>query len=159
MQAVISKLHSLRILTCDHHLLRRIAFVETYDGISGVPDGGIWALNERKFNIVSSDVDEVLSNELCLNVSGGTPYTFLNQSLVSGLAASLYLNHLENNRSARILSGNIKEQAQFWKAYYHSRNLTVDYFVEQVKGLECKCFFCIISSAVCDIPCLLQHKV
>ena len=139
VQTVISKLHSLQILTCDHRLLRRIALVETNDGISGVPDGGIWALNESKFNAISSDVDEVLSKKLCLNVPGGTTYEYLKKPLVSGLCASLYLNYLEKSRNARIpLARKIEEQAKFWNKYYHTRELTTEYFVEQVKTREGK---------------------
>ena len=138
VQAVISKLHSLQILTCDHHLLRRIALVETNDGMAGVPDGGIWALDERKFNVIANDVNEVLSNKLCLNTTGGTPYTFLRQPLISGVAASLYLvSYLENNPNASIpLAKNIEEQAKFWITNYHSSELAAAYFVEQVKERE-----------------------
>ena len=46
---VISKLQYLKILKCDHRFLRRIALVETNDGTKDVPDGGIWALNERRW--------------------------------------------------------------------------------------------------------------
>ena len=139
VQTVISKLHFLQILMCDHRLLRRIALVETNDGIDGVPDGGIWALNESKFNVISSDIDEVLSKKLCLNVTRGITYEYLKKPLVSGLSASLYLNYLEKSRNARIpLARNIEEQAKFWNKYYHSRERTTKYFVEQVRTREGK---------------------
>ena len=110
--------------------------METDDGTRGVPDGGIWALNESNFIAVANEVDEVL-NKLCLAVSGSVPYHFLRKPLMSGLAAGLYLNHLENTLNFSIpLVGNIEEQAQFWIKYYHSRELTADYFVEQVKSLK-----------------------
>ena len=142
VQAVISKLHSLHFKMCDRHLLRRIALVETADGTSIKLGGGIWALNESKFSNVAKELHEVLRNKLCWNVTDDMLYDLLGQPLVSGLAATLYLNYLKNNRSARIpLPGNITGQAQFWRNYYHSRNLTEDYFVEQVKGFECKCYF------------------
>ena len=132
VQAVISKLHSLQILTCDHHLLRRIALVETNYGMKDT-DGGIWALSKSKFNIVSSDVNEVLRNKLCVNWTAGK------QPLVSGLAASLYLNYLEKSKNVRIpLAINIEKQAEFWFQYYHSRKLTAEYFVEKVKANESK---------------------
>ena len=140
VERVISKLHSLQILKCDHHrLLRRIALAETEYGTTRKAGGGIWALNESQFQNVTKEVDKALS-ELCLSVPGGTPYNFLNQPLVSGLAASLYLNYLENNRSVGVpLATNIMKQARFWKDYYHLGNLTVYYFVKQVKTKDCDC--------------------
>ena len=140
VQAVISKLHSIQILVCDHRLLRRIALVETNDGINGVPDGGIWALSENKFNDVASNVEDVLNNKLCLSHIGGSlPFTFLRKPLVSGLAAYLYLNHLEKTINDSIpLAKNIEEQAQFWIQHYHSGGLTETYFMEQVKTREGK---------------------
>ena len=134
VQAVISKLHSLQILKCDRRLLRRIALVETNDGTNGVPDGGIWALSEKKFSDVASDVKKVLSNKLCLSKFGSIHYALLRKPIVSGLAAYLYLNHLEKTTSASIpLDRNIGEQAQFWMQHYHSGKLNATYFVEQVK--------------------------
>ena len=134
VQAVILELHSLQILVCNHRLLRRIALVETDDGMTGVPDGGIWALDEIKFRIVANEADEVLL-KLCLSTPSGTPYKFLRYPLDSGLAASLYLNYVVNTLNASIpLAGNIEEQAQFWIKYYHSRGLTAGYFVDRVKG-------------------------
>ena len=159
VQKVVLKLYSLEIVTCDRCLLRRIALVETEDGASIKSSGGIWALNESKFNMVKKEVDDLVSSELCVSVRGGTPYSFLNQPLVSGLAAALYLNYLKNNQTVNIpLPGNIEEQAQFWRTYYHTRNVTVDYFVEQVERFECKfaLLFCVQSSA---FRYFLQHKL
>ena len=139
VKAVISKLHSLQILECDHHFLRRIALVETNDGTTGVPHGGIWALGEDKFNVVANEAVNVLSSKLCLNTAYGITYAFLKKPLVSGLTAGLYLNYLENSSNARLsipLAGNIEEQAQFWITYYHSREFTASYFMEQVEGRE-----------------------
>ena len=119
---------------CNHRFLRRIALVETDDGMTGVPDGGIWALDEGKYRIVANETTEVLF-KLCLSVRGSIPYGFLRQPLVSGVAASLYLNYVVNHLNASIpLAGNIEEQAQFWIKYYHSRGLTAGYFVDRVKG-------------------------
>ena len=144
VQAVVSKLYSLHITMCDRRLLRRIALVETEDGTSTnfKPNhGGIWALDKIKFESVTKEVDEVLnSSKLCLHVSDSTPYNLMDQPLVSGLAATLYLNYLKNTMSVRIpLLGNITGQAQFWRTYYHSSDLTVNHFVERVKRFECKC--------------------
>ena len=140
VQAVISKLYCLQILTCDHRLLRRIALVETNDGINDVPGGGIWALNKSKFNDVASDVEKVLRDKLCLTTpDGGVSYTFLRHPFVSGLAAGLYLNFLQKIANAHIpLARHIWEQAHFWMKYYHSRELTAKHFMEQVKTRERK---------------------
>ena len=136
VQAVISKLYCLQILMCDHRLLRRIALVETNDGINDVPDGGIWALSKSKFDDVASDVEKVLRDKLCLyTTDGGVSYTFLRQPFISGLAAALYLNFA----NAHIpLARHIWEQAHFWMKYYHSRELTAKHFTEQVKTRERK---------------------
>ena len=141
VQAVISKLYCLQILTCDHRLLRRIALVETNDGINDVPDGGIWALSKSKFDDVASDVEKVLRDKLCLNTTVGVSYTFLRQPFVSGLAAGFYLNFLQKIANAHIpLARHIWEQAHFWIKYYHSQlqGLTAKHFMEQVKTRERK---------------------
>ena len=141
VERVISKLHSLQILKCDHRLLRRIALAETEYGTTRKAGGGIWALNKSQFQNVTKEVDKVLT-KLCLSTKNdrSTPYSFLDQPIISGLAASLYVNYWVNNRSVGIpLARNIEEQAQFWKDYYHSGNLTVDHFVEQVENKDCDC--------------------
>ena len=112
---------------------------ETEYGTTRKAGGGIWALNESQFQNVTKEVDKDLT-KLCLSIPSGTPYNFLNQPIISGLAASLYVNYWVNNRSVEIpLARNIEEQAQFWKDYYHSGNLTVDHFVEQVENKDCDC--------------------
>ena len=137
VQTVISKLCFLQILSCDNHLLDRIALVETENGTTCVPDGGIWALDENKFNLVANNVKEILSSKLCLTITNGIHYALLRQPLVSGLAAGLYLNFLENTMNIRIpLDESIQEQGQFWVKYYHSTGSSVDYFVRQVEGRE-----------------------
>ena len=142
VQRVVSKLHSLQLVTCNsYRLLRRIALVETEDGTRMQPNhGGIWALDKSKFINIKKDVEELVRTKLCLAGNENTPYAFLDQPLISGLAASVYLTYLENNRNIRIpLAGYyIEEQAQFWKDYYHSGNLTEDDFVNQVESFERK---------------------
>ena len=138
--AVISKLQYLQILNCDHRFLRRIALVETNDGNDDVPDGGIWALDKEKFNIVlaKKKLLRSLSKKLCLDLLAMN-YDSLRRPLMSGLFASLYLyNHLniiENN----MLTDNITKQANLWFMKYHSQSigLTEDYFVEQVGKSDC----------------------
>ena len=139
VQRVVSKLHSLQLVTCNsYRLLRRIALVETEDGATMKRDhGGIWALNDSKFINIKTDVEKAVRNELCLG--GVITYSFLDQPLISGLAASVYLTYLENNNIRIPLAGYyIEEQAQFWKDYYHSRNLTEDDFVNRVESFERK---------------------
>ena len=138
--AVISELHSLQIIECDHGLLRRIALVETNDGLTwNSYYGGIWALDESKFHIVAKKAAEVLNSSYCIGDANDIAYYYLMQPLISGLAASLYLNYLVNTLNASIpLAENIEEQAQFWISYYHSGGLTVDYFIKQVKRRESK---------------------
>ena len=141
--AVISKLQRLQILKCDHHFLRRIAFVETVDGTKEVPDGGIWALEEEKFNKVFNDANDMLlhslSRKLCLSLTAlKNNYSSLRKPLFSGLAASLYLYYLNHTENITV-TDNITEQASIWFTHYHSqsRNLTEDYFVEHVEKKKC----------------------
>ena len=141
VRAVISELHTLQIIECDHRLLRRIALVETDNGWTWNSYGGIWALDRSKFHTVAKMTAEVLNSSFCIGDGNGynIGYYYLRQPLISGLAASLYLNYLVNNLNASIpLAENIEEQAQFWISYYHSRGLTAEYFVEQVQTRESK---------------------
>ena len=157
VQEVISKLHSPQISFCDHRLLKRIALVETNNSVH---NGGIWAVDERKYDIVASEVADILSDKLCLLISDGITYS-LRQPLVSGLAAGLYLNHVENSENINIPKAeNVEEQAKFWINHYHSKGLqNVDCFVGIVKRRDGK---------LCNLPCItawnlvqfvLQHVI
>ena len=145
--AVIAKLDSSNVFDSDHRLLRRLAFVENGDGINSTSTefGGIWALEESKFNVLltAPELQEIhLTIEQIIGIKWSQVKTNdLRKPFYSGLAARLYLYYLEITTTVRIpLAGNIKEQAQFWIAYYHSSTtsikLSLDYFEERVTILE-----------------------
>ena len=137
--AVISKLQYLEILTYDYRLLlRRIALVETNDGTQDVSDGGIWALDETKFNMTVNNMRfRSLSRKLCQDLKT-VKYASLRKPLISGLAATLYLYYLYDTENITVTE-NIIEQASIWSTHYHSRsrNLTEDDFVEKVQKRRC----------------------
>ena len=108
----------------DHHFLRRIAYVETKDGVEKYDNEnelyGIWAVNRVTFSIVNAAIEN-LSNK-CGHLS--SPGCFLSdlsfdcarKPLYSGLIAKLYLRNYEQQIPT---SDNITGQAQFWHNNYH----------------------------------------
>ena len=157
-EAVITRLKKCDIFREDYQFLRRLAFVETRDGadentFTRQESGGIWGLHKDKLDVLHSDAS-LFNNEtvwtvvrecIAMAVIENTrdpvvpSVNFLNKPLISGLAAGLYLYYLEINGTASIpLAENRMEQAQFWKEYYHSGNLTEDDFIQYVYILERK---------------------
>ena len=147
VQAVIAKLDSSKIFDNDHRLLRRLAFVESSDGrnsgILGQPNGGIWGVEESKFDKLLTVPELAEARDSIWQgfriVWAQVTRDDLRKPFYSGLAARLYLHYLEITGTASIpLAGNIEEQAQFWITYYHSNTggMTTDYFVGQVTALD-----------------------
>ena len=156
VEAVITRFKRCDIFSEDHQFLRRLAFVETRDGadentFTRPESGGIWGLHKDKLDVLHSDTSlfknktvwTVVSECIAMAVTENTGepevpnVAFLNKPLPSGLAAGLYLYYLEINGTASIpLAGNIDNQAQFWKTYYHSGNLREEDFMRRVYILE-----------------------
>ena len=141
VEMVIAKISN--IFKSDHRLLRRIAYVETNDGISGVPPGGIWAVDESKLEIVLTEANltelrEEINQKFEEIDFGIVTFNFLSKPLVSGLVARLYLHYLNIAKNVDIpLAAAIRDQAQFWHSYYYNgRILTVDSFTQKVRELE-----------------------
>ena len=145
VHAVIAKLDASALFDSDHRLLRRLAFVETADGSVNydlcVDDGGIWALEESKFNLVLSAPE--LED---LRIKTGQMFDFewtrvargdLCKPFYAGLAARLYLAYIEFATDEIPLAGNFGAQADFWIAYYNAGG-NVTLFIEQVALLENK---------------------
>ena len=129
VEAVLEKLNCLRVFSCDHMLMQRIAYVESeYGEIDGC-SGGIWCLEEDAFNILSDHQDKLQDvTELIYDRSGISFFddvTSYNESLntpfYSGLAARLYLHYLEKSNVKVPLNGTIEMQAEFWIEHYHNR--------------------------------------
>ena len=112
---------TLRGIESYHHLLRRIAFVETEDGAKGVPAGGIWAIKEEHFNLVTIHHVNDNCNPKLFCDEQYVNYGLTNVPLLSGLAAYLYL--YEVNRTTPIpLAENITGQALFWCNNYSTED-------------------------------------
>ena len=159
VEAVIARLKKCDIFREDHQFLRRLAFVETRDGadenaFTRPESGGIWGLHKDKLDVLHSDISLFNNNETIRRVVNECiaivvtenvkepvipSVDFLTKPLLSGLAAGLYLYYLEINGTASIpLAENRTGQAQFWKKYYHSGNVTEDDFIQCVYILERK---------------------
>lgn len=144
--AVIAKLDSSNVfkVESDHRLLRRIAYVETRDGTKSNSSqrGGIWAIDNGKLDIVrtSAELQEKRSatrDKFGIEWSEMT-WKDLRKPLYAGLVARLYLLYLESTSRVIPLAGDVRSQAQFWFDYYYSNvgNLTVEYFILEVKTLD-----------------------
>ena len=147
VHAVLTKLEACQDYNLtDHRLLRRIAFVQTGD--NGTRDGGIWALDEAKIDLVSDMMREWLNsscrgllnhnqsliNDILRNLTAST-----NIPIVSGLAASLYLQYLTTEGDLSIpLAGDIEGQARFWHEHYYTSDgpMNVTVFANEVKRSE-----------------------
>ena len=140
VEMVIAKIS--KIFNSDHRLLRRIAYVETDDGTSGVPPGGIWAVDESKLKTVLTEPNlmelrEKIDQEIEIEF-GIITFNFLSKPLVSGLVARLYLHYVEITENVKIpLAAAIGDQAQFWHTYYYNgTELSGDDFTKKVRELE-----------------------
>ena len=144
VEMVIARISWTNIFDSDHRLLRRIAYVETNDGTSGVPPGGIWAVDECTLKTVLKEaklmeLHEIIDQEFDINFSE-TTHSLLMKPLFSGLVARLYLHYLNITKNADIpLAAAISDQAKFWHRYYYNgKCLTVDDFTQKVRELEKK---------------------
>lgn len=120
--------------------------MESRDGISGELDGGIWAVNESKFDTLLkaselAEAKESIWENFCIQWAHVTRDD-LRKPFYSGLAARMYLKYLYDAMCKRIpFSDDIMNQANFWINHYHSDSNTggtEDYYVEQVTALEKK---------------------
>ena len=131
VHAVITKIDTyLSVPACEgragsiesnHRLLRRIAFVETEDGATGVPAGGIWAIKEEHFNLIVSSIHDM--NNYCISpkLDIDINYDKTNLPLLSGLAAHLYLQKI-STKIPIPLAENIAGQALFWFNNYTTKD-------------------------------------
>ena len=140
VQAVIDKIESLNYFNSDDSsaniFLRSVAYVQTRDGTIGNQEGGIWAMNQAKLDIVSISVNRhELKGKLKLKCVKKIGELFnessMNIPLYSGLAARLYL---ETFLPIEHLS-TISTQAHVWASKFNTEpNLTVSYFERIVSG-------------------------
>ena len=136
----------------DNCLMRRIALVETNDGLHDQQCGGIWAMDKKKLTYVRRKLRTSLSKQpewqvitveeinkaLCFNSDFTLQDMFtksnMHKPLYSGLAARFFLEYKKNHIPN---TDDIYGQAYFWFEYYHPEcngPLTEDDFVILVAG-------------------------
>ena len=152
VENVIEMIDSLGIFSSDNGLMRRIALVETNDGLHDHHCGGIWAMDETKLSYVRQRLQRSLSTQpewqviaietinkaLCFNNDFTLQDMFtksnMHKPLYSGLAARFFL---EYNNAHIPNADDIYGQAYFWFEYYHpecNSSLTENDFVILVEG-------------------------
>lgn len=143
VQAVVDKIKDSCIYSNDRLFLRRLAYVESQDGLdkdtfrSGYY-GGIWQVNKIAYEATKQcnssqylfTLCEIISSKLKIDWDR-TRWQDLTKPLYSGLAASLYLNLRAGNNTP----GDINAQAGFWSHYYHLGLPKSDFF-SRIKGLN-----------------------
>ena len=124
----------------DNELLRRIAYVETRDGVSDTTNiGGIWAVSEVAFVMTKCSTNTLLRLKLMqISQSFGIEWrdvalSNLSKPFYSALAARLVLFLAPRTIPSKT---DIVAQAQFWKGYY--RNGSLDEFIGAANELQGK---------------------
>ena len=124
----------------DNELLRRIAYVETRDGVSDTTNiGGIWAVSKEAFERTKSSTNTLLRLKLTqISQSFGIKWrdvvlSNLSKPFYSALAARLVLFLAPRTIPSKT---DIVAQAQFWKEYY--RNGSLDKFIGATNELQGK---------------------
>ena len=140
VEAVVEKIRRANFPD-DSQFIRRLAHVETKDGVSNLTYypatnyAGIWKVNESFYNKTK---DPSLSNQhaaiqSAFNIAwANTTQQDLLKPLYSGLAARLYIDSVGQTIPQRL-----KDQASFWAQHYNSRDgLTSEDFLNQTEEYE-----------------------
>ena len=148
--ATISRLDQLSIFPDDNRLLRRVAFVESRDGLDEDTfrpgyNGGIWQVDEAVFMktqnttahpslTAAGGVYERLLSTLGFDWSLAT-WANLRSPLVSAIAARIFFDLAAEDIPD---IGNVLGQAEFWKSsgFNTNSNDTIELFVQRVNVLE-----------------------
>lgn len=144
VEAVVKKVRASRIFPEDNELLLRIAFAETKFGdspntYSGDSSGGIWKLDESALLETQNTAAHPWLTMAHYNIAGkfGIDWAAVTRAdllkpLYSGLAGRIFLRTLPEP-----IPGTIKEQAEFWKKYYHKTGTgTVDTFIADINEMQ-----------------------
>ena len=133
----IAYIHQVAIFQDDNNLLRRIAFVETEDGLNTDAfnqgnSGGIWAVGEDAFVSTQLQVNKNVNTTLLqtyekirlfLGIEWDTlQWSELNKPLYSALAARLVLYIAPED-----IPSSDAEQALFWKDHYNGDGSVKDF--------------------------------
>ena len=136
--ATVSRLESAQIFASDNRLLRRIAFVETDDGLqpeTSLDQGGIWRVDYARFQQTTTDASLA---EKRADVAAAFPevgdwgealWEDLSKPLWSALAARLVLFLAETSASTGEIPGasDIEGQALFWRDVCNSDGDTAEF--------------------------------
>ena len=149
--ASIAKIEITGIFPSDKRILRRIAYVETADGVTPPPEpayGGIWNVKSENFAMTQEDmrlsfvlmeINIAFQAELLLSGVGqweDLEWEDLNRPLWSALAARLWIYLQQEEHLVPIpTSSDIIEQASFWNTYYNTDG-DPDKFIDDVEQLE-----------------------
>nr|KAG5700433.1 hypothetical protein BaRGS_010346 [Batillaria attramentaria] len=147
VDAVVDKIHSRCIFNNDRLFLRRLAYVESYDGTDPKTyrqgyDGGIWQVDQNMLdattgcaNIIKRECD-VIKTEFGIDWHTVT-WPQLRMPLYSGLAATLYL--LQRLGNSHVIPGDVAGQADLWSHYYHLGEPEGTYITLATKATEYEC--------------------
>ncbi|XP_076457342.1 uncharacterized protein LOC143291387 [Babylonia areolata] len=148
VNAVVDLIKAKCIFPEDRLFLRRLAYVESQDGldpntyVAGY-DGGIWKVSQSMLNATTSCPAVIqlpcstIRTELGIDWTQ-VKWTDLRKPLYSGLAASLYLM-VKLGNSTPAIPATLKDQADLWTHRYHSGAPSRDFvsFVANVTQFEC----------------------
>ncbi len=144
--ASLAKISESRIFSKDdQQILRRIAFVETADGLDETTylgtnnNGGIWQLSEDKFDVTKSGTTsktlmQKINDIFKINWET-TTWADLRKPFFSALASRLYLELVLAERGIEYpFSTDIPLQSQFWKEVFtNSDKVEADYAAGTIK--------------------------
>lgn len=145
VEAAVGLIQGSSIFQSDNKFLRRLAYVESKDGIDpatfrGGYYGGIWKVDKVAFQDTKDVITHraLITKYLQIRSAFGFNWTDvqwsdLRKPLYSALAARLFIFNL-----ATSIPFGIKEQADYWKSFYHAQqgNETTATFVQDVQVLE-----------------------
>ena len=135
------------IVNDENQFLRRIAYVETQDGLSMATQGesergGIWAVSKSSFHKTQAiNVDASIKSTLQqikqkLSIDWTTVEWYeLSNPLYSAIAAHLVLSLISSTMLAPPPYNDVAGQAQYWKIHYN-QNGSAEEFVHAVNKLE-----------------------
>lgn len=144
--ASIGRIQQSGIFTDDNRLLRRIAYVETRDGVDVTTyrqgyNGGIWQVDEDIFNKTQNTTihPELLQTYQQLLQALGVDWPTatwadLRRPFFSALAARLYFTIVSDPIP---LAADVRRQGEYWKRHYNrDEEDTVQDFIDSVTELE-----------------------
>ena len=115
---MISKLGLLENIGPDHRFMRRLAYVETRDGVVE-NEGGIWGDTNEMLTLIRETLNDRVPGHVELNLAvqhiTSACKVDWKVPLYSGLAARLFLLNISRREAIPLATG----QAHFWASHYH----------------------------------------